>query len=310
MVEKYWKPYFKGKVLGEVSGNDIEEFINSLGNTAPSNGIKSPKRNNNIILAGTIPLSYAYKKGLIDTDITKGILKFSGKAKKRGILTIEEVKILFQMEWPNEKSKLINIVAMMTGLRLGEIMALKKDCVGNDYLFIKYSYNPTDGLKTTKTNEVRKVPILPGISSALLKIAEDNPHDDGFVFYSEFKDNPLGSRFPSEDLQNMLAAMKICYPPIRKGKSWPGFREAWKKYQEQKKEIMKYWKERNIVFHSWRHFFSTLMAEKIDSRKVMLVTGHKTEAVFESYSAHVLESDFRDVSKATQDVFSTLLENE
>jgi hypothetical protein len=39
----------------------------------------------------------------------------------------------------------------------------------------------------------------------------------------------------------------------------------------------------------------------------MLATGHKTEAVFKSYSGHALESDLMDVAVTTGEVFGGLV---
>ncbi|AEF84465.1 hypothetical protein TREPR_2062 [Treponema primitia ZAS-2] len=86
--------------------------------------------------------------------------------------------------------------------------------------------------------------------------------------------------------------------------------EALKDRAEAKKirqEAVDYWKKRNVVFHSWRHFYAARMADKIEARKVMLATGHKTEAVFKVYADHALENDLNDVAVTTGDVFSGLL---
>jgi hypothetical protein len=49
------------------------------------------------------------------------------------------------------------------------------------------------------------------------------------------------------------------------------------------------------------------MADKITARKVMLATGHKTEAVFAEYADHVLETDRLEVAVTTGEVFAGLL---
>jgi integrase len=49
----------------------------------------------------------------------------------------------------------INIVAMTTGMRIGEIIALKPEDIGDKYIAVSKSYSESDGLKSTKTNEPR-----------------------------------------------------------------------------------------------------------------------------------------------------------
>jgi integrase len=72
-------------------------------------------------------------------------------------------------------------------------------------------------------------------------------------------------------------------------------------------EAKRYWKQRNIVFHSWRHFYAARMTDRIEARKVMLATGHTTEVVFRTYSDHVLEGDLAEVAEMTGEVFGTIL---
>ena len=55
---------------------------------------------------------------------------FSGTKGKREILTPELAMALFREPWRNETSKLANLLAMCTGLRAGEIQALRKKTLG------------------------------------------------------------------------------------------------------------------------------------------------------------------------------------
>jgi integrase len=77
--------------------------------------------------------------------------------------------------------------------------------------------------------------------------------------------------------------------------------------REAVKEANEYWKKRNVVFHSWRHFYAARMTDKIEARKVMLATGHKTEAVFRGYADHALESDLEEVAVTMGEVFGGIL---
>ncbi|PKL22869.1 MAG: hypothetical protein CVV48_00280 [Spirochaetae bacterium HGW-Spirochaetae-4] len=70
-------------------------------------------------------------------------------------------------------------------------MGLKAEDIGLDRLFIRHSYNPFDGLKTPKNGEQGQVPLLPEVRERLLKLAEKNPWDDGFIFYSDKKGHPM-----------------------------------------------------------------------------------------------------------------------
>jgi integrase len=71
---------------------------------------------------------------------------------------------------------------MTTGLRIGEILALKVENVGEEYLTIEKSFSAIDGLKSTKTEEDRVVPVIPAIRDAMLNFVRFNPHCNGYVF--------------------------------------------------------------------------------------------------------------------------------
>ena len=103
-------------------------------------------------------------------------MKFSGPVRSRGILQEKEVKALFEVVWKEERAKIASLLSMSTGLRAGEVLALKLEDVGTDRLYIRHSWSWSDGLKCTKTGKVRVVPLLPAIRAALLKLLDSNPH--------------------------------------------------------------------------------------------------------------------------------------
>ena len=174
---------------------------------------------------------------------------------------------------------------------ISEIIALNVDNIGEDYLTIEYSYSPVDGLKSTKTGEERVVPVIPEIRDAMLNRAKLNPHGNGYVFWGDKKSRPCTPRTSAEELKRMLFLIRAGENPT----------------DEKKKEVEEYWKKRNVVFHSWRHFYAARMTDKLEARKVMLATGHKTESVFKGYSDHALDSDLNDVAVTTGEVFRELL---
>jgi integrase len=244
------------------------------------------------MLVGVTALRWAFANELIPSDPTIGLTGYSTKAKKRGVLTPKEAEDLFALEWKDKRSLLIKLVAMTTGLRIGEILALKVENIGKEYLIIEKSFSAIDGLKSTKTEEDRVVPVIPAIREAMLNLARFNPHGNGYVFWGDKKNRPCGSYTPAAELKRMLFLLRAGENPT----------------SEKKKEIEEYWAKWNVVFHSWRHFYASRMTDKLEARKVMLLaTGHKTESVFKGYSDHVLESDLMDVAVTTGEVFGGLL---
>ena len=289
-ARKYWFVYFKGKRLGEIRKSNLKDF--SLWLAAKK---LAPKSINTILSARTVPLGWAFKNELIPSNPGEGLMKFSGPPAKRGILTDEEATGLFKVKWTDERSRVGNRLSMTTGLRAGEVLGLPLKNIGEDRLYIRQSWSDKDGLKTTKTNEERIVPIHPIIREELLKLGEMNPHGSGpdsFVFYSEsMKERPMDFHFLRDCLRDALVLMTA-------GENTT---------EEEKKEAAQAWKVRKVTFHSWRHDFSTRMADQINPRKVKLATGHSSEEMFQHYANHAEEKDFLEVGRVSGETFGRIL---
>jgi integrase len=76
---------------------------------------------------------------------------------------------------------------------------------------------------------------------------------------------------------------------------------------EEKEKAAAIWKSRNVLVHSWRHYYSARMSDELEARKIMLATGHANKSVFEGYADHALQSDLDEVEAATKKVFANIL---
>lgn len=75
------------------------------------------------------------------------------------------------------------MLAATTGLRQGVIMALHPGDIGEVVIHFQHSWIDTDGLKTPKNGEERRVPVLPEISRKLFELVAMNPYGpDGWIF--------------------------------------------------------------------------------------------------------------------------------
>jgi integrase len=146
-----WEPFFKGRFLGDITKTDIDDFINHMGDKPVS-----AARKNIVIKAGTKALRWAFGKGKIETDPTRGIMLFAGTPTERQILTPAAAAAVFRMEWKDKRAKLANEIATVTGMRAGEIMALQVQDIGADCLYVRHGWNQIDKLKGQKImNTVR-----------------------------------------------------------------------------------------------------------------------------------------------------------
>lgn len=260
-VKNYWREILSNKVLNDVSKQDIKNIVEKLAGLS-----LSAKSKNDIIRAGTTPLRWAYNNELIENDVTQGIIFFSGISAPRQILTKELAQTLFSIEWNDQRAKLANMLAMCTGLRAGEIQALKLKSLGKDCLYINHSWNFQDGLKSTKNGECRTVYVpFPQVISALKNLGELNPFNqdlEGYIFWSTSPGKPMEQKNWLMELRKALKQIGLS-------------EESSKKY----------------CFHSWRHFFTAYMKNRVDDRILQRQTGHKTLEMLEHYASHELSGE-------------------
>ena len=73
-IALHWAPFFKNRQLGDIQAIDIDGFIDHMADKD-----LSANRKNVIISAGTKPLRWAFSKGKIDKDPTRGIYSFRAR---------------------------------------------------------------------------------------------------------------------------------------------------------------------------------------------------------------------------------------
>jgi integrase len=298
-ARKYWIPYFKGKTIGEIQREDVQQFSNwLLAEIQNASGITLK----HILDVGVTALRWAYVNGVIRHNPIEKLTPYSQKVKKRGILKPDEVIKLFNLKWNDQRALLANLLAMSTGMRVGEIIALRMEDIGEKFISVRNSYSRFDGLKCTKTDEERKVPVIPEIRDALRHLGQQNPHGNRFIFFCEKPDRPWDQEMPALAFKKMLLKMSV---GTRPGQKTP--KEEIEAWEQRRDNAIEYWKERRVVFHSWRHFYSAELSKKLKARQVMASTGHKTEAVFWEYAGHVLEGDMIELAETQGLVFGKLL---
>jgi len=276
-VKSDFKPFFGDKKINCVTKDDL----NKLSNQLAEKGLATSTINLILMICQT-PLKWCYRQGIIPTDPSAGLTKFSIKNKKRGVLTVEEARMLFYTHkelWNDKRSYVASLVSAATGARQGECLALRRSDIGEETINISHSYSNLDGLKCPKNGESRNVPLLPFVRDALLDLLEDNPHsvEDPYVFYSYSTDRPVDGQVLLSGLQKTLGKLGIDY------------------------------KGRNISFHSWRHFFCSQSTQKISGEKVQKVSGHISVNVFRKYADHIESANLREVGDAISAVFEDII---
>ena len=282
-INNHWKDYFKDKDLEDLTKKELKKFIIHL-----SEKNLASRTINSIFSAGSVPIKAAYENGIIKEEITKGIIKISGKTKKRGILEDPEVMRLFSLgKWVDDRYRTVNLLSATCGLRMGEIRALQIQDIEGDRLHIRHSWCHVESkVKSTRTGENRYVPLIPEVKEELSKLIDLNPFGkdpDNFIFFSwSDREKPLYDNLILKALKAALYSIGI---------------------SEEERKM------RNISFHSWRHYHVKKMADVLNER-AMLISGHKNREVFEICADHQQEQDFKAAADASSEVFGKILQFE
>ena len=191
-IKNFWIPKFGDREIGSLTKKEIQEWLWTLQSTPVTVSQKSDTPEslshsyaNRIVSAGVRALRYAYENKLITNDCFTGITYLQLNPKTREILTADQATKLFHKQWSHTSSKLANQLAMLTGLRQGEIEALKPSDLEENKIIIRHNYARHDGLKCPKNGHERSVPASPELIALLRKQASTNPYkqgDDGFIF--------------------------------------------------------------------------------------------------------------------------------
>lgn len=264
IVKRYWQTYFEpGTTVQSLTKDSLMDFFFYL---RLEKELSADTVNKTISCANK-PINYLFDEHKISVNPMQGVERFSVKAMDRGIPTETEMKQLMQLKWPNYVSKLAFKVSSMCGLRAGEISGLQSCDVDRfaDLLYIRHSWSETDGLKSTKNGDSRTVPIDHTVAIELLRMARSNPEysDTSFVFYSpKMPSQPYWPSYYCDAFYEALEAIGIS--------------------EEQRKE-------RNIVFHSLRHYCATMLKQRAGVEAVKAVLGHRSAVMSEHYSDHETE---------------------
>lgn len=212
IINKRAIPFFKNKPINLITPKDIEAWLKLEQQTGISNSTLNKR-----IKTLRIIFNEAYRLGDISFNPFTRIQMFCSDTKPKGILTEHEVKQLFKSSgsrslWKNDLTYLFNLLAVSTGMRLGEIQALRFEDLSKGLITVRHSYDVKYGLKETKTNTVRQIPITMELN------------------------------------------------------------------------------ERNISFHSYRHTFASILANKnLPELFIRKLTGHASQEVFNGYTHIELE---------------------
>jgi integrase len=260
-------------LLSEIKPEHVEQFSLWL---RDEKGLSGKSVNNNVSVL-SVMLKEAYRLGKLNWNPNeKGIVRKVGVAsKQRGRFSIEEINALFAEEnfekcWKGHRLYwLVNYIAAQTGMRIGEVLALWDEDVFPDHLHVAHSYSCHYGRGTTKTKEVRDVPITP----SLYKLIEPFLGTGKYVLSQTRGERPATPNLARQALIRALEALGID------------------------------WKARGLSFHSWRHTMNSILRSNgIADPLTQRMIGHISQEMTERYT-EFLPEDFAGIAEIQKKLF-------
>ena len=267
-VKKWVVPWLDDKhprlILEHVTAGICEGLLMYLNGAG-----MSARRANSIYQAVTVALSEAHRLGRIRENPARKVGKLAETHAVREILTPAEARAFFALPWADARYLAINLLAATTGLRLGECLGLRAECVHDDWIDVSSNWQDGEGLKAPKWGSARAVP-CPARTVAALR-ALPNPWSDGFVFAGDRKGRPLSKRKVEKAFNAAIAAIGISDEERRR---------------------------RGLTFHSFRHWFNSMLRGKIPDHALRMMTGHRDEKMTDRYT-EITEEQRAAVGKVT-----------
>ena len=209
----------------------------------------------------------------------------SGRVKSpRGMLTIEEATRVFSEPWGDQRTYAGNLLAIVTGLRAGEVVGIRSSRVHDDHIEIVGTWRPKSRQlsDSTKGGSPRRVPVPAQVMDIIKILIKSNPWkgrvDDPYVFWSNgAADRPVAQ---SELTEAFHARLDVVL----------GFNM---------------WRLRRLGMHSWRAFANSAYLEaSVPSAMIQKTIGHTSDAMTALYYKPQALIPIRDVQTG---IASTIL---
>lgn len=244
------------------------------------------------------PLAHAVREGIIPSNPAEGItVRDNGKSQStRGCYSFSQVQKLLSYLRDHKEDSLVSEelylaceLAARTGLRLGELQALKKDCIVFSVsevgarpalVEIRESWAARTGTKTTKSKKARKVPCPEWLAKQLLTFAAKCPFKgNDLIFWGQVQGKPVSEHTIRDNLHDVL------------------------------KDIGEERDEQGMVlgFHSFRHFFNTTVRQSgvLNDVRLRAIVGHENATMSDHYT-HSNNEDLISSGVALESYFEAL----
>ncbi len=279
-LKKWILPFHGEKRLDAITPKDCEDMLFAWEKGSASRKASAKKSINNRASIERIMLAEAERLGIIERNPWDRVKGFKPAKHAKGILTLAEAKKLLNPAsvatvWSkNQVYYSASLLASVTGLRLGEVLALRREHLFPDHLHVAGSWGKL-GLQPTKTKRVDDIPLPSFVYQTIMAWCAW----DGFIFSFKLGVRPASGNRCNDALTAALEKIGIAAEERTR---------------------------RKLSYHSWRAFANTYMrAQGISGEKVRQLTRHASEEMTEHYSAFRLE-DFKDVAAAQEELVASM----
>lgn len=267
-------PKWGNSYMGEIIPADIDKWIIAL----VQQGKLAPRTINMILKLFSTVLQQAANEKIIPENPAASVPFVRVEWSRRKTLSREEIKMLVGNSelWDDYRQYAINLLALTTGMRIGEIQGLQLDHVFSDHITVRKSWSNEEGLKEPKQRSIRDIPISKNMHAVLQRVIQET-RPQSFVFFGSDYDRPMGRDLITRALYRAFEKIGI---------------------DEQER------KERRLNFHAHRHCLQTqLRSAGVPDSKIRIIAGHRNPQMTDLYT-HYQHEDFTEVIAIQDDLVS------
>lgn len=231
---------FLGKIkISKITPNIIRQWKSDLKNI--NQMANSSIRTNQGVL--NIILKFAMEEGVINRNPMEFIHSNDEISKTRRAFVIDEIYLLLDNLSNSFHVLLCVYISLLTGLRLGEVLAIDRDCIYDNYLIIDKQHTVFNEITKTKTRISRFVPIPKKLNLLIQNTFEKNK---SFYLFETEQKTIISNSYIQKKIAEVIPKIRIIH-------------------------------DKKLSFHSLRHFFNTYLIENdISERKIKEVMGHSS----------------------------------
>ena len=261
-------PHFAKTPLSSITRAKVNRWLMDL----PTTDKISRSSANNHLVAFRMVMEEAVRQGLISENPCTKVENLGRDSKRRASFTTEEVRKLIGKpeDWDDPMIRLMCLTSAVTGMRMGEIRALKSECISDTAILIKASFSYEDGYKLPKNGKERVAPIPPSLRDELRSMQQKGAK---YIFCIYDSEKPVSAAWIHRSLMKRMEKCGI------KGKT----------------------------FHSFRAYFNTeMMSANVNETVVRAVIGHQNAVMTEHY-LHLETGEFSQIRGVQDSLLGKIL---